>query len=213
MDWSREFQEATKIVYCEMCGYEGRRHECIACSDCEKAFHKSCLDPLRRQWQEDRNQEYLCPECDVSCILCHWDDDKDDLFECRECCHYFHGVCIEQSKNNTGEGKDIPKDYSCEPNEEGHSYCPECWKQVYADAAEDEAWAKDHLVEDEQMKDEARWCRSHCDCSLCKEMNQAVDTWDDFKPDNPIQQVLKQAIDEGEGTVNVIMDNLAFIQD
>lgn len=197
-EYSKKWKEINTKVRCGICEEKDQVFRCIKCESCEAYFHKTCVNPLRADWPED--EKFICDDCADNCGICEQEDDEDEenpAIICDNCQEWFHYNCLEEDDRP-------PVDEI--GNEEIEWYCPECFDEY----ASDIEWAEEHEVDEQDMKREDCFTRSTCPCKTCSEMNEAVDTWKDFQPQNPIQMSLKQAIDSREGLVNQIMDELHF---
>lgn len=159
--------------------------------------HRACLDPLRTEWNDFAG--FVCDDCDGGCVVCgdEYETDDDPLILCDECDALYHVACLDAS--------DQPP---CEEigDETKEWLCPECADEYRSD----EEWASEHVIPDDAMQREDCFTRSECPCDVCTSMNAAVASWDTFRPSNPIQRSLKEAIDSREGIVTDIMDDLHY---
>lgn len=48
--------------------------------------------------------------------------------------------------------------------------------------------------EDESESDRPEWTRSTCTCDLCRTMNESMDGWDAWNPEDPVEAYMKQTI-------------------
>ncbi len=171
--WAEQWQEATKTRKCFICDQTGNGHHFIMCSECDEAFHKVCLDPLRTTpW----DKEYVCDICSCFCQTCELDDIDDKLLMCDYCSEGYHIYCLEPPLEEI-------------PPEDEQWFCPNCEDAIDSD----EEWEKEHVVDDDDVEG---WTRSECKCNICIEMNQSNDTWNDFVPSTGIERCLKNAIDD-----------------
>ena len=172
---------------CIICEEFGHAHQFIKCIECGNAYHKTCVSILRTEW--DDTEKYICDVCDCYCQVCEKDDNEEDLLLCDGCNEGFHTYCLEPPLD------EIP---------DNEWYCPECEDEY----ASDEEWAKDCVIPDDDIDE--TWTPSNCTCKVCFEINQAVAGWKSFKPKTAAQRRIKDAVDEHEKYVSVIMDNIAF---
>lgn len=195
-DFAAKITAAARKVRCGMCEEKTEAFRCIQCSECDANFCKTCVQPLRTEWPDD--EKFLCEDCSEHCVLCASDDDDDDvLIQCDECEDWFHLSCLDEEDQPPAE--EIGDD-------EKEWMCPECREEY----GSDNEWAKDHIVQEEDMQRDDCFSRSKCECNFCVDVHRAVDTWADFQPRNSIEAGMKQAIDAKEGLVNTVMDNLHF---
>lgn len=197
-DFGKRLKDVARKVRCELCEERDEQYRFITCVECSAHFHKQCVQPLRAQWPE--GERFVCDECAEKCVICHGDSESDEnpLIICDNCEDLFHLQCIEDPEDRP------PADEI--GDEETEWLCAEC----YDEYASDNEWAEEHIVPTSEMTADECFTRSECTCNVCAEANAAVDGWKDWKPTNPIQQSMKAAIDEKEGLVNQVMDELHF---
>lgn len=199
-NWGASWQEANRQVRCALCQEEDAVFKFITCAQCPKYFHKTCVNPLTtdEEWANQQNQ-LLCDDCADTCMVCGQGDNEDDfMLACDNCDELWHWNCLAEDERCAEE--DVG-------NEDHEWYCPMCMEEYGSDIEWAESGA---IVADEDMQAEDCFSRSTCTCEVCTSMNQAVDTWDDFQPQNMVQQMIKNAIDAKEGLLNEIMDDLHF---
>lgn len=117
------------------------------------------------------------------------------LLVCDNCDLCFHYDCLRESDQ-------CPRDEI--GREDCEWYCPAC-SEEYAD---DITWARESTVDDADMTADDCFTRSLCTCQVCASMNAAVDTWHVFEPENDLQRGLKRAIDERQGLVRELMNDI-----
>jgi hypothetical protein len=70
-------------------------------------------------------------------------------------------------------------------------------EMMYDDEEEEDGWDDDEEQEQEQEEEEP-FTESVCECEFCKDMNNTHRTFEEWQPDDVIQQSLKKAIDQLE---------------
>lgn len=182
-------------VKCNMCRMDAKVFQCISCCECDASFHKTCVNPMRAVWPE--GEEFMCEACFQVCAVCEDDEETDEnpIIICDNCDYYFHLQCLDEDSR--------PPDDEI-GDEDVEWYCPDC----FADFASDNEWADEAIVPDAEMTKEECFTRSKCPCEFCEQTNSAVDTWKEWEPDNVIGKGMKDAIDQKEGLVNAIMEDL-----
>lgn len=195
-DFTKRLKETAKKVTCRICEGRDETWKCICCCECGGAFHKTCVQPLRAYWPED--EEFICDECCESCIVCGGESETTDnpIIICSNCDEYFHVMCLED-EDDRPPAEEIG-------DEETEWYCPACMDEY----ASDQEWADEHVVDEQDMTADECFARSSCSCATCVEMNRAHDTWSEWQPESASGVALKQAIDDKQGLVNTVMDNL-----
>lgn len=184
--WAERWQDATRTRTCSICDESGAGHHFILCRECDDAFHKVCLDPLRsRPWTQDDAENFVCSICDCYCLVCESDDRDDELLMCDYCNDGYHIDCLDPPLDEV-------------PDEEW--FCDDCLAEIESD---------EEALEEAAEADEP-FSRSECDCEVCASMNEANDTWRDFVPQTRVQLHLKRAIDAREGLVNHLTDEANF---
>lgn len=197
-NFGQRWQEIHRRVQCEKCSVRDEVFRHISCCGCSRFFHKRCVNPLRVEWPE--GEQFLCDDCAQQCPVCGDDNDEDEenpMIVCDTCDDCYHFDCL-------GDGERPPAEEI--GDEEAEWNCPGCEEEY----ASDNEWAVESIVPDGEMGRDDMFYRSQCACDFCKEVHTAVDTWSDWKPNNPIQESLKSAIDAKEGLVNEVMDDIAF---
>ena len=200
-DFGNRWNEVNRQERCQTCNEQGRAFEMIECASeqCNKHFHKSCVNPMLSNEEWD-GEELFCDDCANVCLCCGSGEDIDEnpLIVCDNCEELWHWACLEEFER-------------CKWDEIGNEeapewICPECDDEYGSDIE----WARENIVDDDQMDADDCFTRSDCQCQVCSEMNNAVDTWDSFRPNNPISQSLKNAIDANQDLVTQVMDNIHF---
>lgn len=201
-DFGKRWEEVTRRVTCQKCEQRDGAGHMIKCSqeDCHNYFHKRCINPLLtdQQWAEEA-PNLICDDCADVCLVCGNDDEDEDhtLIICDYCEEMWHWQCLAEDERC---------DWEEIGDEEAEWFCPNCADEC----AEDQEWVEENVVQDDDMQAEDCFTRSTCQCNVCKEMNEAVDQWGSFEPQNPIQQALKNAIDQNAGLVSQVMDNIHY---
>lgn len=186
--WAELWQEATQTRTCAICDVSGSGHHFITCCECDDAFHKVCLDPLRSTpWTQEDSERFVCSICDCYCRVCEADDDEDLLLMCDYCNEGYHTYCLDPPLDDV-------------PDEDEDWLCVHCEAEMGSD---DDGC---------DGGDDEPFTRSGCDCEVCASMNDANDTWADFVPQTGMQFHLKRAIDSREGLVNHLTDEANFGQ-
>jgi hypothetical protein len=196
-DWAARWKAANQKVRCRKCHEEDQIFRCIKCSECDAFFHKACINPIRTeaQWDEDAGN-LVCDACADKCMVCgeEAETEEDPFLMCDNCEDLWHWDCLADDEQCPEEEVG---------DEDAEWYCPVCVDEYGSDME----WAAEHEVADDVE------CFTRSECTLpgcvCTEMNNAVDTWDTFEPENMFQRGLKDAIDaKEEGMVNHVMDEL-----
>jgi hypothetical protein len=60
----------------------------------------------------------------------------------------------------------------------------------------------DEDTESEDDEPNGEWTRSTCTCDLCRTMNEAMDGWDGWAPEDPVEQYLKGTIERSIEAAN-----------
>ena len=199
-EWAKQWAANKEKVHCKKCNENDFRYLCIKCSTCDNYFHKACAQPLRTdyEWTQD-GDNLICDECADCCMVCGEKSEYDDnpLLLCDNCEELWHWECLEEDERCPEDELD---------DEDAEWYCPVCCEE-YGD---DMDWADEHIVADSQMAADECFTRSTCDCETCTSMNNAVDGWHNWQPENSIQQSMKNAIDAKDDLVNEAMSELHF---
>ena len=194
-NWQRIHERQT----CQICEERDSAFKMIKCSteECPHYFHKACVNPLwtDAQWAE---HGMVCDECADVCLVCGESSETEEspLIECDGCEELFHWGCLEEDERCPFE--EIG-------DEEAEWLCPNCF-----DPSEEE-WAREHIVDDDQLTQDDRFTRNDCSCQVCSEMNWAVDNFDSWQPETMAQQAIKRAIESNSGLLNTIMSNMDFL--
>jgi hypothetical protein len=202
-NFAERWRDITRRVTCQKCKTQDEAHKMVKCSeeDCHQHFHKTCINPLwtEQQWEQHAST-LICDDCADVCMICgtEEEDDEHTLIVCDYCEEMWHWECLEEEERC---------DWEDVGDEEKEWFCPNCAEECAADRE----WVNEAVVQDDDMQASDCFTRSTCQCNVCREMNEAVDQWDTFEPQNHIQQALKNAIDNNQGLVNQVMDNLHFI--
>lgn len=141
------------------------------------------------------------------------DDDDDNsssegvddnlMLLCDACDKWFHWYCLDEEDRCHVDEID---------NDEIEWYCPTC-RDEYAD---DNEWAKTHIVADDDMTTEECFTRSSCSCEVCASMNAAVDNWrtdgiaEERMVDGEMGRALRGAIDSLAKRAGTKADNDHF---
>ena len=203
-NFGKRWKEINEKRQCHKCKERDAAFTMIKCceSACNVYFHKTCVNPLwtDEQWQAN-GSTLICDDCANVCLVCgQYNEEEEEqrpTIVCDNCEEIFHWHCL------------LPEE-RCDEAEIGDEsiewFCPDCVEEY----ASDEEWAEEHVVADEDMEAEDCFTRSTCSCTVCSEMNDAVDTWAEWRPSNPVQQSIKNAIDANQGLVGSIMDDIHF---
>jgi histone H3/H4 len=70
------------------------------------------------------------------------------------------------------------------------------------EGTESEYETGDDESEDEEDEPNGEWTRSTCTCDLCRTMNESMDEWNDWAPEDPVEQYLKGTIERSIEAAN-----------
>ena len=72
------------------------------------------------------------------------------------------------------------------------------------DESEDESeYDESEYDESEYESERPVWTRSTCACDLCRTMNEAIDGWDAWNPEDPVEAYMKQTIERSIDAANL----------
>ncbi|KAM8794034.1 zinc finger protein neuro-d4 [Eudromia elegans] len=93
--------------YCDFCLGGAKRSGCaeelIACADCGRAGHPSCLQFTVNMTAAVRTYRWQCIEC-KSCSLCGTSENDDQLLFCDDCDRGYHMYCLSPPMAEPPEG-------------------------------------------------------------------------------------------------------------
>ncbi len=207
--WGERWQEVHKEYECVLCHNRDYGLNFIICCECQTAFHKICLDPLRSTPWPD-GEEWICEECDYFCVACQNSEppdqperssqEEDVLFEwysCVECGDRYHTVCLEEEDQHWFQSE--------EKDSEPYWMCPDCLEIE----KEEEEWEAENNLSDGEVDEPFH--RSECSCDQCQESNTIVDSWKTTQPRNEVDAFIARAIDAMEEKVNFMNDDDQFL--
>lgn len=67
----------------------------------------------------------------------------------------------------------------------------------------DELESEDEGSEDESESERPAWTRSTCSCVLCRTMNEALDGWGAWNPDDPVEAYMKHTVERSIEAANL----------
>jgi histone H3/H4 len=72
----------------------------------------------------------------------------------------------------------------------------------------DESEGTDEGTESEGTDSEPEpWTRSTCTCDVCRTVNEALDAWDDWTPEDPVEQYLKRTVERSIEAANARLND------
>lgn len=71
------------------------------------------------------------------------------------------------------------------------------------DESEDECESGDESDSEEDDPDRPTWTRSTCSCDLCRTMNEALDGWNAWNPEDPVEAYMKHTVERSIEAANL----------
>lgn len=100
---SRQFTQAPNNAAAATNGLTNQSEKFIACFECTKSFHPTCLNFNAKMVQNVKKYSWLCIEC-KRCTVCGNSENDDKLLFCDDCDRGYHMYCLKPPINEAPAG-------------------------------------------------------------------------------------------------------------